>query len=320
MQRSSTATEVERYALLPIRELSDDPKELDSVSIIDTEPSSPRWIRLCAFASIALAVLSCFIPDSQPASLPNAVFPSRVARLAHAATLPRPPMYIGLSRLNHTTALAALPDELVYFPHMFAPISQSEPDKVWPTDGRERRTFNGVVSPGEPRIIIDHSTGTSMIMQLRVQDYGMERCTISAILPWPSDSQLKEQNRTLILSSARTRLDIWRLETRGDVELDLTSLNWYTRPARSSLIATIDARAGRETRTPEFDCGASGSLQTYEISCAEPIDEDEACRIEFWQEQPETVPRMGKDTLLCMDMLMTDAYPVAFVVVQMPSL
>ncbi|KAL5531011.1 hypothetical protein ACEPAG_3887 [Sanghuangporus baumii] len=302
MQRSSTATEVERYALLPNPRLSDDPKEFDGVGIINTEPPSPRWVRLCAFASIALAVLSCFIPSSPPASLSNTAFPSRSARLAHAANLPRPPMYIGLSRLNRTTALSALPDELVYFPHVFAPVSQSEPDKVWPTDGRERRTFNGVVSPGEPRVIIDHLSGTSMIMQLRVQDYGMERCTISAILPWPSDSHLKEQNRTLILSSARTRLDIWRLETRGGVELDLTSLNWHTRPARSSLIATIDARAGREIRTPEFDCGASGSLQTYEISCAEPFADDEACRIEFWQEQPETVPRM------------------AFVIIQMPSL
>ncbi|KAL5536442.1 hypothetical protein ACEPAF_264 [Sanghuangporus sanghuang] len=306
MQRSSTTTEVERYALLPTRELSDDPKECDGVGLINTEPPSPRWVRLCAFASITLAVLSCFIPGSPPTSLSNTAFPSRSARLAHAATLPRPPMYIGLSRLNRTTALAALPDELVYFPHVFTPVSLSESDKVWPTDGRERRTFNGIVSPGEPRVVIDHSSGTSMIMQLRVQDYEMERCTISAVLPWPSDPQLKEQNRTLILSSARTKLDIWRLETRGNVELDLTLLNWHTRPARSSLIATIDARAGREIRTPEFDCGASGSLQTYEISCAEPIEEDDECRIEFWQEQPETVPRMGKKSSLRVTMFMYD--------------
>lgn len=72
----------------------------------------------------------------------------------YTTNLTRPNMYIGLEQLNTTVSQAALPESLPIFPHVFMPVSRSEPTKVFPYDGRSRLTFNGLVSPGEPHVIL----------------------------------------------------------------------------------------------------------------------------------------------------------------------
>ena len=125
-----------------------------------------------------------------------------------------------------------------------------------------------------------------MIMQVRVQDYNLGRCAISALLPFASSQELAEQNRTLILGSSAFTLDIWSLD--ADIELDLPNLSWLTRPPRKSLLSRMDVREGRESRTTEWDCGVVGALKSYEIAC--PINSGDECRLDFWQEQPEVTP------------------------------
>lgn len=67
----------------------------------------------------------------------------------------RPSMYIGLDRINESMQRLALPENLHVFPHVFAPVNRSNPSQVFPSDGRGRITFNGLVSPGEPHVIIN---------------------------------------------------------------------------------------------------------------------------------------------------------------------
>ena len=75
-------------------------------------------------------------------------------------------MYIGLDGLNETTQIAALPDKLDVFPHVFQPVSRKASEKVWNSDGRARITFNGLVSPGEPKVVISKDVGPHSLFLL----------------------------------------------------------------------------------------------------------------------------------------------------------
>lgn len=141
-----------------------------------------------------------------------------------------------------------------------------------------------------------------MIAQVRVADYNMDRCTLALTLPPDpsSDATLASQNRTLRIlpSSGRITLDVWALESSG-TEIDLTTLCGRTRPQRTQRLGRIVGEFGEERRmigadeNETFECGGTGALGTFEVACAEDVGSDEECELEFWQEQPETVPRMG---------------------------
>ena len=128
-----------------------------------------------------------------------------------------------------------------------------------------------------------------MVMQVRVQDYGLERCSLASIIP--HSSLLEKQKRTLSLANGSATIELWALDsTQG--EIDVTSLSWSTRPRRTMLISTINVVEGAHTHSSDFDCGISGSLRIFELAC--PAGNERDCWVDFWQEQPETDPRMGK--------------------------
>lgn len=139
-----------------------------------------------------------------------------------------------------------------------------------------------------------------MIAQIRVADYNLDNCTLALTLPPDPSSNLAlaSQNRTLNIlpSSGRIALNIWALET-STTEIDLTTLSGRTRPRRVEKLGTIVGEFGEEKRlvrsdeSETFQCGGTGTLRAFEVVCADAGDEE--CALEFWQEQPETVPRMG---------------------------
>lgn len=133
-----------------------------------------------------------------------------------------------------------------------------------------------------------------MIAQIRVHDYNLERCSIASDIPEPA--ALAPQARTLTLAGGAANLEVWELDGSAG-ELDLTTLSWRTRPARTVFLSSLRVEQGQETFSAEFDCGHTASLRTFEFACAEG---EEECSVEFWQEQPEKKPRMGEraDTLL----------------------
>lgn len=160
-----------------------------------------------------------------------------------------------------------------------------------------------------------------MIAQIRVADYNLDNCTLALTLPPDpsSNATLASRNRTLNIlpSSGHIALDIWALETSA-TELDLTTLSGWTRPRRIEKLGTIVGEFGEEKRlvrsdgSETFGCGGTGTLSTFEVACAEEGDDE--CALEFWQEQPETVPRMGAYfiPLLCTSPSVSEVVPDIF--------
>lgn len=116
-----------------------------------------------------------------------------------------------------------------------------------------------------------------MIGQYRVHDYGMERCAlVSTMYPNP---ELASINQTLTLMGNTSVVEVWNLtESAGQTPLDAHTLSWAHRPARSRIVARFPVVQNTTTRSEDFYCGPSGSLQTFELACR-----GSGCNIEFWQ-------------------------------------
>jgi hypothetical protein len=230
----------------------------------DLAPASP-WFFASLSVAIFCIILNLFVPVNH-------------------SVLYRPNIYIGVGKLNSTIIQLSLPPKLTVFPHIFSPVSSEEPNRVFRTDGNARITFEGLVSPGEPYVIINKHV--SMIAQHRVQDYGLQKCAIASTIPNPT--LLSAHNRTLTLSPFDFEIEVWLLDS--DALLDVRKLSWNTRPSRTSKIGMVVVRRDAEMISPEFDCGAPGSVRTYELACKK---DDSLCDVAFIQMQPETKPRMA---------------------------
>ncbi|KAI0314402.1 hypothetical protein OF83DRAFT_1174774 [Amylostereum chailletii] len=279
--------------------IGNDSREIEWAPVEPVNAHLPLWLTICAYSSIFLFcvdVIFIFAFPSNAVCNWHSMCSRGTQQNLDKNTLYRPNFYIGLERLDPEVARAALPHEIQVFPHVFQPVSSKDPDRVYPYDGRSRRTFNGVVSPGEPHVHVD--TQTSMIAQLRVQDQNMERCAIVANIP--TLDELRSHNRTLHIARENMTIQVWDLNPSAG-EIDVTQLSWRTRPKRERLVADLPIRQGEETRTNVFDCGPARTLRLFEFACGEGQSSDE-CGIEFWQEQPEVKPRM------------------AFTIAQMPSI
>lgn len=128
-----------------------------------------------------------------------------------------------------------------------------------------------------------------MIMQHRVQGRYLGRCSVASAIPDPD--VLRNQNRTLTLAREITNIEIWALDSSAG-ELDLTTLSWNTRPRRTTLLSNLVVQQNTRRHSAEFECGPPRSLILIELAC--PDGSGSECNIEFWQEQPETVPRLGE--------------------------
>ena len=87
-------------------------------------------------------------------------------------------------------------------------------------------------------------------------------------------------------------IHVWRLDTTPGGPLDVRALSLDTRPKRidPSPMATLITEEGVESVSPIFHC-PSGSLQTFELTCAEP-----RCAVDFWQDRVE--PNLGEGLVL----------------------
>ncbi len=151
-----------------------------------------------------------------------------------------------------------------------------------------------------------------MIAQIRVQDYNMGKCSFASVIP--HRSELLSQNRTLTLMGSPTRLDVWELDS-SEGEIDLSRLSRRTSPARKFRLSSVTVGEGRQTQSEEFDCGVGGMLRTFEFACSE--DGVQECSIDFYQEQPETQPRMGEEHFACL-LGSADNLTIAFRVARCP--
>lgn len=112
-----------------------------------------------------------------------------------------------------------------------------------------------------------------MVAQYRVHDYGMERCALISQIP--TREQLQAINQTLELQGSNM-VEVWNLTTSR--ELRAAELTWKNKPSRGNLLGKLTVSEGGVSRTEDFHCGPSGSLQTYELVCT-----NEDCHFDFWQ-------------------------------------
>lgn len=69
--------------------------------------------------------------------------------------LVRPNVYIGLDKLPLDVQQSTLPESLDVFPSFFQPVNQVDSDYVFPDDEHARFSFNGRVSPGDHRVLLN---------------------------------------------------------------------------------------------------------------------------------------------------------------------
>jgi len=187
--------------------------------------------------------------------------------------LDRPSVYIGLDKLPLNVSRAALPVGLDVFPPLFQPVDHVHRYNIFPDDGHARFTFNGRVAPGDHRVLLtDHIT---MIGQYRVHDYGMETCAM--VSQMVDRSILTAKNQSLDIRGDTSIVEVWNLTTTGP--LDVRTLNWDNKPKRDRIVARFSVEDGQTTRSEDWWCGPSGSLQTFELLCR-----GKACYVEFWQD------------------------------------
>ncbi|KAF8641552.1 hypothetical protein AX16_009929 [Volvariella volvacea WC 439] len=140
-----------------------------------------------------------------------------------------------------------------------------------------------MIYPEDKQFLVN--TKVSTILQFRVLDYGMERCTLTFSLPTPEGLADPHHSKAVALGGP-IHLSIWRLDSSEPLEP--SSLSWSNRPPRRRDAMEFYVQPeGSLIESEEFRCPA-GSLQTYEVACS-PRNSD--CYIWFQQDHKE--PRLA---------------------------
>ncbi|KAK0466164.1 uncharacterized protein EV420DRAFT_1636761 [Desarmillaria tabescens] len=201
-----------------------------------------------------------------------------IPRLLH--DLPRPNPYIGLERAT-LNPLSPEPRPIINFPILAAQVNSEEVNKVY-FDVPSLKTPYGTVYPRETNFTV--SSGVSMILQFRVMDFGMERCTLMGAIPSAADLE-RSAKSVPVVSSEAAKLEAWFLDD-NDVQLNAETLSYSNRPRRKALAGVWGATMDQRVQISDtFEC-PSRSLLTVEFVCTEP-----ECYLHFKQDEDE--PTMG---------------------------
>ncbi|KAJ7267911.1 hypothetical protein C8J57DRAFT_1326138 [Mycena rebaudengoi] len=160
------------------------------------------------------------------------------------------------------------------------PLNESEPNAIYYEINR-KLTYYGTSYPTDRKFVV--APGISTIVQYRVQDFGMEKCTLQLSTSIPPEASGHGHGRD-IHAHNMGQIDLWKLD--HDRRLDRKSLSWNSRPRRLSLTTTWDVSNDAPMETAEFPC-ATTSILTFELACARHSE----CRLEFIQ--PRVEPRAG---------------------------
>jgi hypothetical protein len=142
---------------------------------------------------------------------------------------------------------------------VLAPVYANEPDRVEPVWGNQHLTPDGYVPVAERHLFVTHEVST--VAQFRIQDYGMEKCSVTLEVPAFNDTYRKAS----IWGFRNASIDVWALE--GTAKLDFRNLSWRTKPRRRRHMGTISPSYNSTYELPEFRC-ISGTYQSVEVACA----------------------------------------------------
>jgi len=204
--------------------------------------------------------------------------------------------YIGFDKLHVLNPEAATPSYTIEnMPLVVGSVDQELSNAVRPDETPHWWTFQGTVVPDRRHIFVNESIST--IIQFRAQDYGLETCEPTLILPTFTDlidanSTVKSENnkpRTYTVSDAPFAVHVWALDSVApngrELELDIARLTHANKPTRKTYLGALDAQEGVRATADAFKC-KSGSLHTLELSCDSP-----GCLLDFWTDEVE--PRMA---------------------------
>ncbi|KAG7451999.1 uncharacterized protein BT62DRAFT_990353 [Guyanagaster necrorhizus] len=192
--------------------------------------------------------------------------------------LPRPNPYIGLERAT-LNPLSPEPQPIMNFPILAAQVNSAEVDKVY-FDVPSLKTPYGTVYPRETNFTV--SSELSMILQFRVMDFGMERCTLMGSLPSAADLERSEKSVPVVSSDA-VKLEAWFLDD-NDVQLNAETLSYSNRPRRTTLAGVWGVTMDKKVQISDaFEC-PSRSLLTFELVCTNP-----KCYLHFKQDEDEPI-------------------------------
>ncbi|KIJ65816.1 hypothetical protein HYDPIDRAFT_87418, partial [Hydnomerulius pinastri MD-312] len=196
---------------------------------------------------------------------------------SNAANLEPGNPYIGLDLLYRSgTINSSKIEPFINVPRVAAQVFRSRPQEPPPRGKHLAIDIYGTLTPNEKHLQVDSETNT--ILQFRIIDFGMEKCSL--VMGLPSGEEELEGNAPFSFQDTSS-LDIFRLDHPGPV--NARQLTWGSRPKRQELLGTISPSGGQETVISWFPC-KSGSLHTFEVACQEGSD----CLVDVWTSQNKT--------------------------------
>ncbi|KAK7042608.1 hypothetical protein R3P38DRAFT_2891393 [Favolaschia claudopus] len=259
----------ERYTLLNM-----DEEEIEPVKLKHGHPRRlERWaihaILWAAFASLvcsAVNIVFVALPFMTTGSSTNERFPN----------LEFVSPYIGLDSAIHHDSSPLPP--IVNFPILLAQVDSAQPGAIALDTHRWNSSF-GMVYPADRTFKV--ASGISTIAQFRAIDWGMELCTLNAVIPGTTDL-IEFMNFTITPSQGNldsVMVEIWRVSGPETTQpLDTRTLSWKTKPKRKHVVGYWSLKPGTKLESEVFFC-ASNSLHTFEFLCV-----GDGCHLQFQQD------------------------------------
>ncbi|KAJ3571227.1 hypothetical protein NP233_g3892 [Leucocoprinus birnbaumii] len=176
--------------------------------------------------------------------------------------LRRPNQYINLDKVQHNHNFPPITN----FPDIVLRINTNDSGRVMEEDSRMPRTNVGTIHTDDRHIYVTPEVST--IIQFRHMDYGMEKCSLYAILP----DYVEEKE--FIGSS----VDVWLLDSSTEFSRQ-TLPEWPVAPQRRRLLTSFTFSSS-DGPVIEFDCPSYG-LTTLELACSSSMP----CQVDFWQDK-----------------------------------
>ncbi|KIJ54694.1 hypothetical protein M422DRAFT_133624, partial [Sphaerobolus stellatus SS14] len=173
--------------------------------------------------------------------------------------------YIGLATIEEGYRPVQLPP-IYNYPRFVGQVTPQNPTYVFHESVVKEMTVAGLIYPQDRRIFVNDTVHS--IAQFRVADWGMEKCSLSMVIPEYTDSP----NTDITIIPSPTSFQIWRLNV--DSELNTAKLSWKTRPPRRHFVGELTVGKNITAYLPEFPC-TSGSLVSFELNC-------DSCLVDFW--------------------------------------
>ncbi|KAI0318248.1 hypothetical protein OF83DRAFT_1242529 [Amylostereum chailletii] len=247
--------------------LASSPDDIDEAKYARTE-RRPRgnagqhnlifWACIGAICSSALSVVlfaSTTLFPPKPSAIP----------------LRRPSQYIHMQSILQSSNFTYPP--ITNFPPIVMQIDTADKQRAMHQDERGWYPSPGSIYPDDRHIVI--SREHSSVAQFRHLDFGMERCVLTASLPFKTDTF----DPTISLTSPST-IDVWILDQPHELS-PYTPGTWDRAAKRTRKLATLTFSSDAQTSSDAFRC-PSAEFSTFELACAESQPD---CRVDFWQDQ-----------------------------------